>query len=103
MRELYPQLNADEFAVIGLNVETNLSAADLANYADSNGFSWRFAVMTPELLAAVVNHYGNQAIVPPRTPHFVISPTGTLSRLSLGIKSEGEILAELQAIAQTAQ
>ncbi|MCY3936469.1 MAG: hypothetical protein OXF22_05575 [Anaerolineaceae bacterium] len=103
MRELHPQLNPDEFAVVGLSVETNLGAANLARYADGNGFNWRFAVMTPDMLAAVVNQYGNQAIVPPRTPHFVISANGTLGPLSLGIKSEGEILAELEASAQSAQ
>ena len=102
MRSLHPQLNPDEFVVVGLSLETNLRPSRLARYADSNGFSWRFAVMSPELLSAVVQQFGSQAAVASRTPHFVISPTGTLSPLSLGIKNESEILAELRAYSRTA-
>ena len=102
MRSLYPQLNLDEFVVVGLSLETNLSSSRLAGYADSNGFNWRFAVMTPEMLTAVVEQYGSQAAVAPRTPHFVISPNGALSPLRLGIKNEAEILAELQEYSRIA-
>lgn len=102
MRSLHPQLNSDEFVVVGLSLETNLSASRLAGYADSNGFNWRFAVMTPDMLTAVVEQFGSQAAVAPRTPHFVISPNGALSPLRLGIKSESEILAELQEYSRIA-
>lgn len=102
MRELYPQLSDEEFAFISLEVETNLSAGRLATYADNNGFLWRFAVMTPEMLQAVITQFGTSAIVPPSTPHFVIGPAGELSALSLGIHSAEEIRAELAEYAARA-
>ena len=102
MRELYPQLSAEEFVFVGLSVETNLRANQLASYADSNGFAWRFAVMTPAMLGAIVDQYGSRSIVPPSTPHFVISPSGTLGPLALGIHRENAIRAELEAAAQSA-
>jgi hypothetical protein len=102
VRELYPQLSAEEFVFVGLSVETNLRANQLASYADSNGFAWRFAVMTPAMLGAIVDQYGSRSIVPPSTPHFVIAPTGVLSALSLGIHSAADIRAELEATSQTA-
>ncbi|MBK8035357.1 MAG: redoxin domain-containing protein [Chloroflexi bacterium] len=42
---------------VALSVETNISSADLAAYADTNSFEWHFAVMTPELLGELVNAF----------------------------------------------
>ncbi len=82
---------------VALSVETNISSADLAAYADTNGFEWHFAVMTPELLAELVNTFGRTISNPPSTPHFVIRSDGTVSALSTGIESASEIVAQLQA------
>ena len=82
---------------VALSVETNISSADLAAYADENGFEWHFAVMTPELLGELVNAFGRTISNPPSTPHFVIRPDGTVSALSTGIESASEIVAQLQA------
>ena len=100
MRELLPELNEEEFVLVGLSVETHLRAGQLASYADRHDFTWRFAVMSPEMLAAVVDQYGSNVIVPPSTPHFIIAPDGRLGELKLGIHSAEEIRAELEAAAQ---
>ena len=82
---------------VALSVETNISSADLAAYADTNSFEWHFAVMTPELLGELVNAFGRTISNPPSTPHFIIRPDGTVSALTTGIESASEIVARIQA------
>ncbi len=99
MRELEAQLSAEEFVFVGLSVENHLRPSQLAQYADQHDFGWRFAVMTQEFLAAIVTQYDSRAIVPPSTPHFVISPTGELSALALGHHDVASLRAKLEASA----
>ena len=88
----------DDAVVIALSVETDLSAADVASYAADNGFTdVRFAVMTPELLAEMVDDLGNSVANPPSTPHVVIAADGTAGELSTGSISADDIVAALSA------
>lgn len=87
----------DNVIFIALSVETNISAADLAAYADDNGFEWHFAVMTPELLAELANTFGRTISNPPSTPHFIIRADGTATPLVTGIESASQIVAQIQA------
>jgi thiol-disulfide isomerase/thioredoxin len=88
----------DDAVVIALSVETDLSAADVASYAADNGFTdVRFAVMTPELLAEMVDALGNSVANPPSTPHVVIGADGTAGELSTGSISADDIVAALSA------
>jgi thiol-disulfide isomerase/thioredoxin len=88
----------DDAVVIALSVETDLSAADVASYAADNGFTdVRFAVMTPELLAEMVDSLGNSVANPPSTPHVVIAADGTAGELSTGSISADDIVAALSA------
>jgi len=90
----------DEAVFVVLSVETTLSPADVADYAEDNGFSaMRFAVMTPELLAAFVDAFGNSAVNPPSTPHVVIGPSGAAGELSTGSISETDIVDALRSAA----
>lgn len=88
----------DEAAFVALSVETSLSAEDVADYAEDNGFtSMRFAVMTPELLAAFVDAYGNSAVNPPSTPHVVIGASGAAGELGTGSIGDADIIGALRA------
>jgi thiol-disulfide isomerase/thioredoxin len=90
----------DDAVFIALSVETDLSAADVAEYAADNGFdNIRFAVMTPEFLAAISDAYGNSSINPPSTPHFVIDIHGAAGELDTGSKSADDIVKALQTAA----
>ena len=90
----------DDAVVIALSVETDLSADDVAEYAADNGFdNVRFAVMTPEFLAAISDAYGNSSINPPSTPHFVIDIHGAAGELDTGSKSADDIVKALQTAA----
>ena len=87
------QLNSDEVVFVALSVETNISDADLAQYADAAGFDWLFAVATPELLQALVGTFDRIITNPPSTPHFIIRPDGSTTALVTGIESP-ELLIE---------
>ncbi len=84
----------DDVAFVALSVETDLSSDEVAAYAADNGFdSIRFAVMTPEFLAAMADAFGNSSINPPSTPHFVIDATGHPGELVTGSESAADIEA----------
>ncbi|MGE0307803.1 MAG: TlpA disulfide reductase family protein [Acidimicrobiia bacterium] len=90
----------DKAVVIALSVETDLSADDVADYAKSNGFDdIRFAVMSPELLAAMVDAFGNSSVNPPSTPHVVIDATGVAGDMDTGRISVADLVAALDAAA----
>lgn len=87
------QLNNPNIVYIGLSVETTLARGDLAGYADTHGFDWTFAVMTPEIVSALTDTFGRSVTVPPSSPHFLIYPDGSLSPLSAGgIESTSELV-----------
>lgn len=87
----------DDVVFVGLSVETNIAAADLASYADANGFDWRFAVLTPESLGQLVDAFGRTIANPPSTPHFVIAPDGTVTGLNTGFVSADDLVTKLGA------
>lgn len=90
----------DDAVFIALSVETDLDAADVAEYAADNGFtSIRFAVMTPEFLAAISDAFGNSSINPPSTPHFIIDSHGEAGELATGFEDAQAIGEALLAAA----
>ena len=90
----------DQAEVIALSVETDLDPQAVAEYAEVNEFpDIRFAVLTPELLAAFVEEFGNAAANPPSTPKIVIDANGTAGELTTGQESTDELVAQLTAAA----
>ena len=88
----------EEAVFVALSTETDLAPGDVAAYADDNGFDdIRFAVLTDEQLAFFADTYGNSAINPPSTPHWFISPDGTIGELITGSTPAGEIPGLLEA------
>ena len=88
----------DQVAFLALSVEAGLDAAALAAYADQNEFSWRFAVVTPEMLQALAETFGPTVANPPATPHFIVRPDGSYTELTTGFSSSDTILANLAAV-----
>jgi cytochrome oxidase Cu insertion factor (SCO1/SenC/PrrC family) len=87
----------DEAAVIALSVETDLDPAAVAAYAADNGLTdIRFAVMTPELLAALADALGNSAVNPPATPKIVIDAMGHAGDVSTGSESAADLVERLR-------
>jgi thiol-disulfide isomerase/thioredoxin len=86
----------DRAVFVALSVETDLDAGDMKDYAAKNGFSdIRFAVMSPEMLAAMSDAYGNSALNPPSTPKVKVAADGAAGKLVTGYESTGEILRGL--------
>lgn len=84
---------------VAVSVETTLTPAQLAQYADDNGFTPIFAVATPELLQALVATFGRTITNAPSTPHFLIAPDGSHGELLTGSSSTEEIVALLSTVA----
>jgi thiol-disulfide isomerase/thioredoxin len=86
----------DDAVFLALSVETELSVDDMAEYQQDNGFTAiRFAVMSPELLAAMDAAFGTTALNPPSTPKVAVASDGTAGELVTGPESSDEILATL--------
>lgn len=99
--EVIPQLSSDEFVFVSIDVQTQLTAGELASYADNNGFGWTFAVASADFLRAVSTELGSSIANPPSTPHFYISRTGTVSALQTGSPSPEQKLDELRSFANS--
>lgn len=89
----------DDVIFVALSVETNISDAELARYADNEGFDWLFAVATPELLQKLADEYGRAILNPPSTPHFIVRPDGSTTDLVTGIDSPDTLVNDLLAVA----
>ncbi|MFN6118782.1 MAG: TlpA disulfide reductase family protein [Actinomycetes bacterium] len=86
----------DQAVFIAVSVETGLSNGDVADYAAANGFdAVRFAVLTPEALAAFVDGLGQSEANPPSTPKVVIDAMGAAGELSTGFESAEDIVAKV--------
>jgi peroxiredoxin len=97
--EVVAQGNTNDVVFVALSVENDLPNETLAQYADDNGFDWTFAVATPELVQALITHFNNRSISnPPTTPHFLISPSGTVSELLTGFSTAEDITAKIATL-----
>lgn len=92
VKEAMALAEGDGYVFVGISVEGNLADETLAAYARRWNFPLRFAVATPELLAALITDFGREVAVPPSTPHFLVRSDGTVTGLNLGFKSPDEIL-----------
>ena len=101
--QVLAQLDPERTVLVGLSVETDLPPEKLAAYVDAQGFSWTFAVMTPDLLQALSTQFGLTVANPPAIPHFVIGPDGTTSDLRTGFHTADKLLAELTAAGSMSQ
>ena len=85
-----------DFHSVGIDVDPNERADDLAEYADREGFDWRFAMADAALVKILTDAYGFAVTNPPSTPTFVIATDGTVRALEFGkLRSEEELVAEL--------
>jgi cytochrome oxidase Cu insertion factor (SCO1/SenC/PrrC family) len=101
--QLLSRLDPERTVLLGLSVEADLPRETLATYVDDQGFSWTFAVMTPELLQALSSQFGLTVANPTAVPHFVIGPDGTTSDLSTGFHSSDQLLGELSTAGSMSQ
>lgn len=83
---------------VALSVETDIDPADVRSYAKDKGFTdIRFAVMTPEMAAAMQDAFGTTALNPPSTPKIIIDADGTPGKMVTGFESPDEIATKITA------
>jgi hypothetical protein len=87
------------FTSVSLDVDLSESPGDLAEYADREGFDWRFAMADEALYRMLQDRFGVAVTNPPSTPLIVIERDGTVRPLEFGVGTRGaeELLAELGA------
>jgi thiol-disulfide isomerase/thioredoxin len=96
-REVVRAHDLGDFHSVGIDVDPNERAPDLAAYADREGFDWRFAVADRELARLLTERFGFEVTNPPSTPTFVIS-NRTIRALEFGrVRSAEELVEELGA------
>jgi len=94
-REVVQAHAITDFHSVGIDVDPNEDADDLAEYADREGFDWRFAMADAELVQLLTDLYGFGVTNPPSTPTFVIAD-GTIRALEFGrVRSAEELVSEL--------
>ncbi|HEX5579767.1 MAG TPA: hypothetical protein VFY43_08890 [Candidatus Limnocylindria bacterium] len=76
---------AADFLSVSLDVDLSETAADLAAYADREGWDWRFAMANADLYRLLQQRFGDAATYPPATPLIVIERDGTVRPLDFGV------------------
>jgi hypothetical protein len=85
-----------DFHSVGIDVDPNERADDLADYAAREGFDWRFVLADATLVQLLTDRYGFGVTNPPSTPTFVVTAEGGVRALEFGhLRSAEELVAEL--------
>lgn len=87
------QVVSPDLVYISVDVDPNERAEDLAAYARSEGFTWRFVVASPEVSRSLAAAFGDQILSPPATPLILIGPDGALIEKHIGIRRAAELTA----------
>jgi thiol-disulfide isomerase/thioredoxin len=85
------ELGDENYVFVAISVGENIQSADLITYADNTGYDLIYAIATPEMMTELANTFGRAALTPPSTPHFIISPDGSMSELFTGPKSTNDL------------
>jgi hypothetical protein len=87
------------FASVSLDVDLSELPADLAAYADQEGFDWYFAMADLDLYRSLQDRFGVAVTNPPSTPLIIIGVDGSVRPLEFGqgTRSAEELLSELGA------
>jgi thiol-disulfide isomerase/thioredoxin len=97
-REVVEAHGVADFHSVGIDVDPNERAEDLADYAVREGFDWRFVMADAELVQLLTDRYGFGVTNPPSTPTFIVTADGGIRALEFGhVRSAAELLAELAA------
>ena len=88
---------AGDFASVSLDVDLSELPADLAAYADREGFDWQFAMADVELYRMLQDRFGVAVTNPPSTPLIIIGTDGTVRPLEFGrgVRAADELITEL--------
>ena len=83
---------------VALSVESDLDPAKLLKYSQDTKYDLQFAVLNADGLKAFSDAFGRTALNPPSTPHFIIKPDGSNTKLRTGFESAKALVGELSTI-----
>jgi len=83
-----------DFHSLSLDVEPGEQPAELAAYADREGFDWYFAKADAQLGAQLRERFGTAVIVPPGMPKILFRTDGSVELIGLGELYSAEQVAD---------
>jgi hypothetical protein len=84
-------VDPDDLVYIGIDVDPNERARDLARYSKEEGFDWPFVVASRDLARSLADSFGDQILSPPSTPLILIDPDGEVIDVHFGIRRADEL------------
>ena len=94
MHEVTAAHDMADFHSVSIDVEPAEVGADLAAYAEREGFDWRFVLADAELATQLRDRFGTEVLFPPGMPKLLVRPDGSIELLPLGeLLSAAEIAA----------
>ena len=94
--QLHAQIG-DAATSVAIDIDLNEDEALLKRHAESNGFDWRYAIASPELVQALADQFGNQVLNPTSVPMFLIDKDGGVHLLDFGHKSVAYLTQQVQS------
>ena len=86
MRALHEEVG-DQVVSIALNTDPNETANHVTRHLDRNGFDWRYAVASADLIRALRDEFGVRVLNAPSAPMILICPDQqTRTLLRRGVK-----------------
>jgi len=82
-----------DFHSISLDVDPSELPNELADYAEREGFDWRFAMANAEVVSALRDRFGTAISNPPSMPKILFRPDGSVELVGLGQLMSPEELA----------
>jgi thiol-disulfide isomerase/thioredoxin len=81
---------------ISLDIDPNEDEARVSGHIQRNGFTWRFAVSTPEISRQLRDAFGLSVLNPPSTPVIIFDRQQQPHLLRFGIKPASELEGEIR-------
>jgi thiol-disulfide isomerase/thioredoxin len=85
----------DSVVAVDLTIDENDNPKKLRQHAESNDFGWRFGVAPGDMTGAMVEEFGRNVAVAPRSPVILVCPDGRAQTLGQGL-SASDIAAAVE-------
>jgi thiol-disulfide isomerase/thioredoxin len=95
---LYEQ-RGDELLMVDLNIDENFDSEEMVQYAENNGYGWRFGITPSAAMRSLVDDFGQSVSIAPQAPVILVCPDGGAYELGKGIAAE-EISTTVDDICQ---
>jgi hypothetical protein len=94
-REVVAAHGLADFHSVSLDIDPGELPAELADYAEREGFDWRFAMSDADLVRSLRERFGSAAIFPTAMPKILFRVDGSVELIGLGEQLGPEELAAI--------